>query len=291
MNYSRLRNSLGATTPGKSIEVDGINLTYNDEGEGLTIICLHAIGHGAADFQKLQTNLVHNYRVITIDFPSHGNSDDDYQPVSLQRYTNILTLFIDQLKLGKFVFIGNSIGGSVALQYTFLYPERVQGLILANPGGLDPMDRVKSIFTSFMANLFSQGLKKSWWYKKGLNDYYRYLVLPSDQAREQREKIIASGEEIALILTQAWQSFGNTASDLRYIAPSIKCPVLFTWASQDKIVQLGRCLPTIKQFPNMTLKLFSCGHSPHLETPKEFAIAVITFLEVFESHAATTTNS
>ncbi|MFM6812693.1 MAG: alpha/beta fold hydrolase, partial [Dolichospermum sp.] len=108
MNYSRLRNSLGATTPGKSIEVDGINLTYNDEGEGLTIICLHAIGHGAADFQKLQTNLVHNYRVIAIDFPSHGNSDDDYQPVSLQRYTDVLTLFIDQLKLDRFVLIGNS---------------------------------------------------------------------------------------------------------------------------------------------------------------------------------------
>ncbi|MFM9159931.1 MAG: alpha/beta hydrolase, partial [Dolichospermum sp.] len=177
-------------------------------------------------FQKLQTNLVHNYRVIAIDFHSHGNSDDDYQPVSLQRYTDVLTLFIDQLKLDRFVLIGNSIGGSVALQYTFLYPERVQGLILANPGGLDPMDRVKRIFTSFMTNLFSQGLKQSWWYKKGFNDYYRYLVLPSDQAREQREKIIASGEEIALILTQAWQSFSNTASDLRYIAPSIKCPVL-----------------------------------------------------------------
>ena len=35
MNYSRLRNSLGATTPGKSIEVDGINITYNDEGEAI----------------------------------------------------------------------------------------------------------------------------------------------------------------------------------------------------------------------------------------------------------------
>jgi 4,5:9,10-diseco-3-hydroxy-5,9,17-trioxoandrosta-1(10),2-diene-4-oate hydrolase len=202
-----------------------------------------------------------------------------------------LTQFLAQLKLEKVILIGNSIGGAVALQYAFSAPERVQGLILENPGGLDPMDWVKGVFTRLMTSLFSQGHSPAWWYKKGFSDYYRYLILPGHKAREQREKIIASAGEIALSLTQAWQSFAEKASDLRYVALSIRCPVLFAWASQDKIVQLGRCLPTIKEFPNRTLKLFPAAHCPHLETPEEFESAVVTFLERIKEYDPIPTHS
>ena len=291
MSYSRLRSAVGATVPFKTIEIEGIKLAFNDDGEGLTVVCLHAICHGAGDFKRLRASLCQNYRVIAIDFPSHGNSEDDSHPVCISRYTALLWEFLDQLKLEKVILIGNSIGGSVALQYTFSYPERVQGLILENPGGLDPMDSVKKLFTRLMTSLFSQGHPQAWWYKKGFTDYYRYLILPGHKARQQREKIIASVEEIALSLTQAWQSFAEESSDLRYVAISIKCPVLFTWASQDRIVQLGRCLPTIKEFPNMTLKLFPAAHCPHLETPEEFETAVVTFLERIKKYDPIPTHS
>lgn len=291
MNYSLLRSAVGATVPFKTIEIEGINLAFNDDGEGLTIVCLHAIGHGAGDFKRLRASLCQNYRVIALDFPSHGNSDDDFQPASILRYTALLAKFLDEIDLNKVILIGNSIGGAVAIQYTFSYPERVQGLILENPGGLDPMDWVKKAFTSLMTGLFSQGLKKAWWYKKGFTDYYRYLILPGRKAKEQREKIIASAEEITLSLNQAWQSFAEESSDLRYIAASLKCPVLFAWASKDRIVQLSRCLPSIQKFPNMTLKLFSSGHCPHLEAPEEFEVAVVTFLEEIEKYGRTATNS
>lgn len=291
MNYLRLRSAVGATVPFNTIKIEGIDLAFNDEGEGLTVVCLHAIGHGAGDFKRLRDRLCQNYRVIAIDFPSHGNSEDDIRSASISRYFTVVTKFIDELKLENIILIGNSIGGAVAIRYAFSYPERIQGLILENPGGLDPMDKIKKIFIRLMVAIFSQGQKKAWWYKKGFTDYYRYLILPNQNAKEQRDRIIASTEEITPSLLQAWQSFAEEPSDLRYVATSLYCPVLFAWASQDKIVQLRRCLPSIQEFPNMTIQLFLSGHCPHLETPEEFETAVINFLEGIKKNDRATTNS
>jgi pimeloyl-ACP methyl ester carboxylesterase len=287
---TQFRSAVGAVVPWKTISVEGINLAYNDDGTGSVVICLHAIAHGAGDFYHLCQSLRHRYRMIALDFPGHGNSDSDPQPLSLERYTHLLALFIEQLGLKQVTLIGNSLGGSVALQYASQYPQRVQGLILENPGGLDPMDRIKAVFTRLLAGLFYLGLKKSWWYKKGFTDYYRYLVLPGIQSQAQREKIIASAWEIALPLTQAWRSFGEINSDLRAVVPMIACPVLLVWASHDKIVQLQRCLPALSQFPNSELKLLPAGHSPHLETPTEFTELVSTFLTTLDCYVNPSTH-
>ena len=290
MNTTLLRSAVGTTKPWKTLEVDGINLAYNDDGEGLTIVCLHAIGHGAGDFKLFRKGFCDRYRVIAIDFPSHGNSDSDTQPASSSRYAELIGLFLDKLAIEKVVLIGNSIGGAAAIQYAFAHLHRVQGLVLENPGGLDPSDNIKTVFTRLMAKLFSQGIKKSWFYSRGFADYYRYLVLPTPEAQEHREKIIASAYEIAPCLSQAWQSFGDKASDLRHMVQSINCPVLLAWASRDKIVQLDRCLPTIKHFPKAKLEIFEAGHCPHLETPKKFEFSVKSFLQELECDADYTTN-
>jgi len=283
VNNNRLRSALGATAPWKTLAVDGINLAYNDDGSGLPIICLHAIGHGASDYLYLRENLCQQYRVIAIDFPSHGNSDNDVQPVSATRYSQLLALFLDQLGLDKVVIIGNSIGGATAIQYAYNHPQHVLGLILANPGGLDPMDSSAQVLIKLMVRIFSGGMAKAWWYPKAISDFYR-VILPKQAARNQREKILASSWEMSPYLVQAWQSFAEPTSDLRELISSISCPVLFTWASLDPFVQLRRCLTAINKFPNAQLEIFNAGHSPHLETPMEFEASVRQFLVNFKKN-------
>src|SRR5712692_8642210 len=75
------RSAIGAQEPRKSIVVDGVSLAYADSGgSGPTIICLHAIGHGARDFADLSRRMAPDYRVIALDFPGQGNSGGDSQP-------------------------------------------------------------------------------------------------------------------------------------------------------------------------------------------------------------------
>jgi 4,5:9,10-diseco-3-hydroxy-5,9,17-trioxoandrosta-1(10),2-diene-4-oate hydrolase len=84
------RSAVGAQEPRKYVSLDGISIAYTDSGgSGPVLICLHAIGHGARDFEDLGRRLSPQYRVIALDFPNQGNSGADSQPASGTRYSMI----------------------------------------------------------------------------------------------------------------------------------------------------------------------------------------------------------
>ncbi len=271
------QSALGASAPWKEAVVKGITLAYDDMGNGDEIVCLHAIGHGARDFERLRKHLAGRYRVVALDWPGHGNSGSDEVAASADRYLELLIDFMDVAGLRRPVIIGNSIGGAVAIRYAAERPDRVRGLILENPGGLYRSDRSSRIAIGAMVRFFSAGARKSWWFPAAYRAYYR-MVLPMREAAEQRSRVTAAGIEMAPILAQAWKSFGEPAADLRPLASRIECPVLFAWAKRDRIVQLKRCLPAIRQFPHAQLETFDAGHAAHLEAPHAFERSVDRFL-------------
>jgi len=134
---TRLRSSVGAQEPRQTTVVDGVTLAYTDSGgPGLTIICLHAIGHGARDLEDLTRRMAFDYRIIAIDFPGQGNSGNDLQPASGTRYARLLEGFMDNLKIHSAVLLGNSIGDATSVRYAHMHPDRVQALVLCDSGGL-----------------------------------------------------------------------------------------------------------------------------------------------------------
>ena len=73
-SMTNCRSAVGAQQP-SSVVLDGISISYTDSGgSGPVVLCLHAIGHGARDFEDLSRRLGPQYRVIALDFPNHGNS-------------------------------------------------------------------------------------------------------------------------------------------------------------------------------------------------------------------------
>ncbi len=85
----------------KSVSIDGLNIAYKDEGTGTVILCLHAIGHSSKDFESLYRLDTLKYRVISLDFPGHGNSQNFEKDVSASNFANIVLQFIDKLNLKK----------------------------------------------------------------------------------------------------------------------------------------------------------------------------------------------
>jgi 4,5:9,10-diseco-3-hydroxy-5,9,17-trioxoandrosta-1(10),2-diene-4-oate hydrolase len=269
------RSAVGAA--GDRVTVDGVDLAFDDVGYGPAVVCLHAIGHGAGDFAALREHLVSRYRVLALDWPGQGRSGDDRVPASATRYAHLLARFLAARGVEHPVLVGNSIGGAVAIRHAAAQPAAVRGLVLEDPGGLDPPDRLSRIATTAMAGFFAAGTRAAWWYPGAFAAYYR-VVLQRRAAAEQRRRIVASAREIAPVLCEAWQSFGRPEEDLRAIAPRITCPVLVAWAARDQIIQLRRSMPAIRRFPDARLVTFPAGHAPHLETPAPFADAVDRFL-------------
>lgn len=278
ITMDNLRFELGATVPFREVCVDRVKLACDDDGEGPAILCLHAIGHGASDFARLRAEFADRYRVIALDWPSHGRSEADHGPASARRYATLLAKFMDAACIDRAVLVGNSIGGAAALQYAHSNPDRVCGLVLENPGGLAAAnDRLTRAGIGALVAFFKVGARGAWWFPAAYRAYYR-RVLQNYEASAQRERIAAAGLEMAPILAEAWASFATPEADIRALVPEIECPVLVAWAKNDQLVKLKRSQPTIGKFRDARLVTFDAGHAAHLETPAEFASALDSFL-------------
>jgi 4,5:9,10-diseco-3-hydroxy-5,9,17-trioxoandrosta-1(10),2-diene-4-oate hydrolase len=273
----RARTALGAGPKASFLLLDGLRLAYSDEGDGPAVLCLHSIAHGARDFEALREGLRSRYRVIALDWPGHGASDDDTEPASAARYAELLARFVSALGLRGVALVGNSIGGAAALAYASSRPESVRALVLVDSGGLVRVGAAARLLTGAMARFFAAGARGARWFPRAFALYYR-AVLPAAPAREQRARIVAAARESAAVLAAAWASFGRRDADLREAAAGLACPVLAAWAKSDRVIPLALVRPALRRIPDVELATFPGGHSPFLECPERFLPVLERFL-------------
>jgi 4,5:9,10-diseco-3-hydroxy-5,9,17-trioxoandrosta-1(10),2-diene-4-oate hydrolase len=268
----------GARAGCSTVEVDGVRLAYDDEGRGPTIVCLHAVGHGAGDFAGFGARHRNRFRVLALDWPGQGRSDPDRVPPSSKRYGELLGGFLDALGLDGVILLGNSIGGAAALRVAAQCPDRVRAVIACNPGGLVAHGLRKRLFTGVVARVFGRGARGGRWTRRAFAALYRQ-VLSEPPAAEQRARIVAGWPEIAPLLAAAWRSFGRLDDDLTPLLPRITCPVLVTWSIGDRLNPLALNRPGIRALRDGELVTFPGGHTPFLECPQRFDPVFARFVE------------
>ncbi len=274
---SAARAAVGASLAHRSITIDGVRLAYDDEGHGEVVVCLHALAHGAGDFAGFRARHRDRRRVVALDWPAQGRSADDRQPPSSARYAELLAGVLDALRLERVVLLGNSIGGGAALRVAAACPDRVRGVIAANPSGLVPYGPQKRLFARAVAGFFARGARGAAWYPRAFAAMYR-RVLSEPPAAEQRQRITATGREMAPLLAAAWRSFTQPADDLAELLPRIACPTLITWSRGDRLNPLSFNRGGIARLRRGQLETFAGGHAPFLECPEAFDATFARFV-------------
>jgi pimeloyl-ACP methyl ester carboxylesterase len=276
-----LRHALASPLPRSFVHVDGVRLAFHDSGgPGRALVCLHAVGHGGADFTRIAARFRARHRVITLDFPGHGASDPDRLPASPRRYAELLDGVIVTLGIGPRVLLGNSIGGAVAVLHASRHREHVRGLVLVNSGGFDraPQGWLAQLAIAHVARNMVRGAHGHPSFGKWFARYYA-RVLPLPEARTARDAIVASGYELAPVMTEAWRSFAQPEADLRPLVPTLTMPVLVAWARGDRLVPWSRSAPALTRLADVRVQLFAGGHAPFLEVPEAFEAALAAFLD------------
>jgi len=129
----------------KFINIDGVRIHYREEGEGPAVLLLHANFGNLIGWDPWVEALKDAYRVVRMDFTSHGLTGPDPSGDYTQARTLELTeKFINAMDLGKFSIAGTSMGGTMAIHFTHKYPERIDNLILLSPGSLEGKERTES---------------------------------------------------------------------------------------------------------------------------------------------------
>jgi len=108
---------------------------FRQQGKGRpALLLLHGAGGSSLHFRALLGALGRRARVVAVDLPGHGRSPAPERPLlppqTLESYRDLTAELAERLGLGKFVLLGHSMGGAVALHFALAYPERLEQLWL-----------------------------------------------------------------------------------------------------------------------------------------------------------------
>lgn len=260
----------------QTLQVCGLPLAVRRSGTGPVVVCLHATGHGARDFDGLAGRLGGNFTFIAPDWPGQGDSPREAAPASAGRYADLVGGLLETLDLRDVILLGNSIGGAAALLCAAGYADRVRGLVLCNSGGLIPVNPFIRIFCRSMARRFEKGAAGDPAFPEWFARYYRQ-VLPRPEAAWRREEIVAGCGKAAPVLTEAWRSFAEPEADIRPVLRGLRIPILFAWGLRDRILPWFLVRGLARRSPGARTALFDAGHAAFLETPEAFDAALLDF--------------
>lgn len=120
------------------------NISFTDQGKGRAVVLLHGFLGSKAIWQHTAQNLAKSYRVIAIDLPGHGETPSIGYAHSMEMMARSVKAVMNFLKLKRYVIVGHSMGGYVALAFADLFPDNLRGLCLYHSTAYADSDEKKT---------------------------------------------------------------------------------------------------------------------------------------------------
>ena len=255
------------------LEYKGIDVFYTDQGKGSVVVLLHGFLEDSSMWQNVASELVKKNRVITIDLLGHGKTGCLGYVHKMEDMAAAVYAVLRHLKLKKYVFIGHSMGGYVALAFAKLYPDSIKGLCLLNSTYQeDDKDRKQ---LRARANKMVQS---------NYENMVRMSFANLFSAESKLKHIEAYNNALEVALKTPVQGYMAANEGMRLREDS---SIFFAEAPFKKIVLLGEkdtilntediLLFTDKH--NIETHVFSQGHMSHIENMKAVNEKLLFFIE------------
>src|SRR5688572_1287002 len=120
----------------QAITIDGNRVVYRIAGAGPLLLLVHGMAGSSETWKHVMPALAERCTVLAPDLLGQGQSDKPRGDYSLGAHANLLRDLLDALGHERATVIGQSLGGGVAMQFAYQFPERCERLVLVNSGGL-----------------------------------------------------------------------------------------------------------------------------------------------------------
>ncbi len=118
-------------------------IRYKDVGQGPVILLLHGYLESLKVWNVLVDDLKHNFRIIALDLPGHGQSEVSEEVQTMDSMAEAIMHMLYHLNIEKCFVVGHSMGGYVALAFLEKYPKMVQGISLFHSSPFADTDEKK----------------------------------------------------------------------------------------------------------------------------------------------------
>ncbi|MHB8243594.1 MAG: alpha/beta fold hydrolase [Solirubrobacteraceae bacterium] len=263
-------------------------MIYRIAGSGPPVVLIHGMLNSSSHWQSVAQSLAGDYTVVAPDLIGHGDSAAPRGDYSLGAHAASIRDLLAAIGIERASIVGHSLGGGVAMQFFYQFPQRVQRLALISSGGLgrevSPLLRTAAL--PGMSGLLSLTINP------------RLLGALRAGGTNLRERGIGAGvylQAIARALrplenADARHAFLHTlrsvidmhgqrvsATDRLGLLEAI--PTLIVWGERDRTIPIEHGRLAHAAIPHSTFKTIpGVAHFPHLEDPHALSELLLDFL-------------
>ncbi|WP_367045453.1 alpha/beta hydrolase [Streptomyces sp. Je 1-332] len=272
--------------------VHGYRRAFRMAGKGRAILLIHGIGDSSETWRDVMPGLARNYRVIAPDLLGHGASDKPRADYSLPAYANGMRDLLGVLGVERVTLVGHSLGGAVAMQFAYQFPERCDRLVLVGTGGISrqvtPLLRaatlpgaellLMALRLPSMRRQLGVAVKALQLLDIGLGvdapDLLRVVdALPDATARSAFIRTLRAVVD--------WRGQVGTMLDRCYLAQGM--PTMLVWGGRDQVLPAMHAGLGHVAMPGSRLEIFEdAGHFPFRTDPRRFEAVLRDFIATTE---------
>jgi len=268
--------------------VHGYRRAFVHAGSGPAVLLVHGIGDSSETWRALFPLLARNHTVIAPDLLGHGRSDKPRADYSVAAFANGLRDLMGVLGIERATVVGHSLGGGVAMQFAYQFPEKCERLVLVSSGGVGrevhPALRLVSLPNADLA-LHLLRLPGTRLAGRAVAAVTKTLGTAighdSDDLLRVFEALPDTTSRSAFIRTLRavvdWRGQVVTMLDRCYLGRGL--PTLVIWGGRDPVIPAEHALALHAALPGSQLEIFAdAGHFPHHTDPARFIAVLQDFL-------------
>ena len=271
------------------IELHGRRVFYRVAGSGPPVVLIHGMLNSSSHWRSVALDLASDHTVIAPDLIGHGDSAAPRGDYSLGAHASSIRDLLAAIGIDRASIVGHSLGGGVAMQFFYQFPQRTERLVLISSGGLghevSPMLRTAALpgVSALLSLTIHQGLtgalrntgRRLSQREVRLGVYMQALAralrpLENGEARQAflqtlRAVIDVHGQRVS-------------ATDRLYLLE--RMPTMIVWGERDNTIPLQHGREAHEAIPHSHFKtLEKAAHFPHLEDPEGLSDTLREFIK------------
>ena len=271
----------------RTVTLHGRPVSYVKAGSGPLLLLIHGIAGSVENWQEVIEPLAQRHTVVAPSLPGHGRSAPGAGDYSLGALAAGLRDLLVALGYERATLVGHSLGGGIAMQFAYQFPEITERLALVSSGGLGP--EVSAVLRAaalpgaglFIGVTATLGSTVGSQVARGLTVVGLRPTIDVAEVARGYASLVDHDRRVAFLSTlRGVVGTGGqrvSARDRFYLAEGM--PVLIIWGARDRIVPVRHGEEAHAAIPGSRLEVFdNVGHLPQLEAPGRFITALEQFI-------------